>query len=100
VSDRIYVEVIYALPEVQAVVGLSVGVGTTAAEAITQSRLAERFPHIDLARSRIGIFGKPIKPDAILHDHDRVEIYRSLIADPKEIRRTRARVKRPAKGGS
>lgn len=97
-SERIYVEVVYALPHVQAVVGLYVSAGTTAAQAIAQSQLAERFPDIDLAQSRIGIFGKLTKPDAVLRHHDRVEIYRPLIADPKEIRRARAGGKRSSKG--
>ena len=28
--------------------------------------------------------------DTVLRDHDRVEIYRPLLADPKEVRRRRA----------
>ena len=64
--------------------------GTTAAQAITTSGVLLKFPEIDLAQSKLGIFGKLVKPDTVLREHDRVEIYRPLIADPKEVRRQRA----------
>jgi putative ubiquitin-RnfH superfamily antitoxin RatB of RatAB toxin-antitoxin module len=52
--------------------------------------LLQKHPEIDLARNKIGIFGKLSKADAVLRDQDRVEIYRPLIADPKEVRKQRA----------
>jgi hypothetical protein len=59
-------------------------------EAIERSGLLAEFPEIDLANNKLGIWNKLAKPDALLRDKDRVEIYRPLIADPKEVRRQRA----------
>jgi putative ubiquitin-RnfH superfamily antitoxin RatB of RatAB toxin-antitoxin module len=94
------VEVAYALPDQQHIFTLEVPPGTTAGQAIEQSGVLERFPDIDLARQKIGIFGKLNKPDYVLRGGDRVEIYRPLIADPKEVRKQRATEgKRMKKGG-
>ncbi|WP_045224759.1 RnfH family protein [Methyloterricola oryzae] len=84
------VEVAYARPDVQVILALEVAEATTAEGAIRQSGILERFPEIDLAQNRIGIFSKACKLDQILRSGDRVEIYRPLIADPKEARRNRA----------
>ncbi len=89
-NDQINVEVIYALPHEQVLLKLKVPAGATVAEAIQRSGVLERYPEIDLAKAKLGIFGKLSKADAVLRDKDRVEIYRPLIADPKEIRRQRA----------
>ncbi|HEY9150862.1 MAG TPA: RnfH family protein, partial [Gammaproteobacteria bacterium] len=79
---------------------LEVPQGTTAGQAIERSGVLERFPGIDLATQKIGIFGKLNKPDYVLRPGDRVEIYRPLIADPKEVRKQRAAEgKRMKKGG-
>jgi putative ubiquitin-RnfH superfamily antitoxin RatB of RatAB toxin-antitoxin module len=85
------VEVAYALPEKQVVIALEVNAGATVRHAITASGVLRRFPEIDLACAAVGVFGKVVSPDAYLKDGDRVEIYRSLIADPKELRRQRVR---------
>ena len=87
------VEVVYAMRGEQVLVSLKVSPGTTVCEAIAQSGIAQRFPHIDPARSTVGIFGKLVKPDTVLRAGDRVEIYRPLIADPKDARRHRVRQK-------
>jgi hypothetical protein len=87
------VEVVYALCDTQALVELKVAPGTTARQAIEQSGLLRRFPQIDPACGTIGIFGKAAGADAVLKEGDRVEIYRPLIADPKEARRRRAKQK-------
>lgn len=84
------VEVVYALREEQVLLALEVETGTTVRQAIERSGVLRRFPEINLARARVGIFGRPVRPDALLHDGDRIEIYRPLIADPKEARRKRA----------
>jgi len=84
------VEVAYARPDVQVILALQVTDDSTAEFAIRQSGILERFPEIDLAQNRIGIFSKACKLDQILRAGDRVEIYRPLIADPKEARRNRA----------
>ena len=89
-SEMINVEVVYALPHEQALVRLKLPEGATVAEAVRASGITEKHPEIDLARNKMGIFGKLTKADAVLRDRDRVEIYRPLIADPKEVRRKRA----------
>ncbi|WP_035051575.1 RnfH family protein [Andreprevotia chitinilytica] len=87
--DEITVEVVYATPAQQKLVQLRLPAGTTASEAIHRSGLLALFPEIDLTRNKIGIFSRAVKPDAVLRDQDRVEIYRPLIADPKEVRQRR-----------
>lgn len=96
-ADKMMVEVTYALPAEQVLLPLMVDQGTTAEQAILQSGLMEQFHDIDLAKNKIGIFGKVVKPDTELREKDRVEIYRPLIADPKESRRKRAEKKESVK---
>lgn len=84
------IEVVYALPEAQILLRQSVPSGTTVAEAVLASGLLDKHPEIDLATNKLGIFGKLTKADAVVRDKDRIEIYRPLIADPKEVRRKRA----------
>ncbi len=88
--SRIRVEVVYALHDEQALIALEMEEGASVREAIERSGILQRFPGIELARGRVGIFGRQVEFDALLHDGDRVEIYRPLVADPKEIRRARA----------
>lgn len=85
------VEVAYARPDEQVILALEVEQGTTLEEAVRRSRVLERFPEIDLAQNKVGIFGKLAKLDTPLRPKDRVEIYRGLIADPKEVRKQRAK---------
>ena len=88
-ADSIHVQVCYATPEVQVLRDLTVLAGTVLQNAVEQSGILRDFPEIDLTVNRVGIFGK-LKPlDANLREHDRIEIYRPLIADPKEARRRR-----------
>lgn len=89
-ADSITVEVVYALPQRQELVRLTLPAGSTVQQAIEASGLVQKHPDIDFARNKVGVFGKLSKPDAPLRDRDRVEIYRLLIADPKEVRRKRA----------
>src|SRR5262249_25620826 len=86
----IRVEVVYALPDEQALVALEMEEGATVREAIERSGLLARFPDIDPAGMKVGIFGRVTKVDTPLRGGDRVEIYRSLKIDPKEARRGRA----------
>lgn len=97
---EILVEVAYALPQQQLILPLRVRQGTTAVQAVHLSGLQKKFPEIDLAQARLGIFGKLTTHDTVLRDRDRVEIYRPLIADPKEVRRQRAAEGKPMKKGS
>ena len=89
-SDMINIEVAYALPDEQILLRQSVPTGTTVAEAVLASGMLDKHPEIDLAANKLGIFGKLTKADAVVRDKDRIEIYRPLIADPKEVRRKRA----------
>ena len=88
--DKIPVEVAHALPHKQEIVMLEVSPGTTARQAALDSGLERHFPGLDLASAKLGIFGKAIKDGQVLKAGDRVEIYRELIADPKEVRKRRA----------
>ena len=89
-STKIKVEVAYATPEQQVIIPVQVEQGTTAEQAVELSGVLQQFPDIDLHNNKMGIFGKICKADTILRERDRVEIYRPLIADPKESRRRRA----------
>lgn len=90
-ADAIAVEVAFALPEHQAIVALNVTPGTTALEAARQSGIADQFDELVLDEgTRLGIFGQVVSPGQVLVDGDRVEIYRALLADPKEVRKARA----------
>ena len=98
-SESIAVEVVYALPKTQELVQLKVGAGTTVQQAIVVSGLLQKYPEIDLSKNKLGIFGKLTKVDVALRDRDRVEIYRALIADPKEVRKKRAQEGKEMKKG-
>ena len=89
-ADSIKVQVVYALPERQDLVNITLPAGSTLQRAVEVSGLLQKYPEIDLAGGRFGIFAKISKLDTVLRDLDRVEIYRPLIADPKEVRRQRA----------
>ena len=89
-ADLIRVDVVYALTTQQVLVTLNLPAQSTALAAIQASGLLQQYPEIDLVKNKIGVFAKLVKLDAILRDRDRVEIYRPLIADPKEVRKKRA----------
>jgi len=89
-AETIHVEVVYARPERQEIAKLELPAGSTAGQAIEASGLLARYPEIDLGKNKLGIYAKLAKPDTALRDRDRVEIYRPLIADPKEVRKQRA----------
>lgn len=104
-SKTIAVEVVYALPHEQRLVSLLVAPGTTAQEALVRSGIPEEYPEVDLATAKLGIFGQALGTKGLpqadqyeLQPGDRVEVYRPLIADPKEARRQRAeKAKRQAR---
>lgn len=89
-ADTIHVDVVYALPQRQEAISLVLPAGSTVQQALDASGLATKYPEIDLTQNRLGIYAKLVKLDTPLRDHDRVEIYRPLIADPKEVRKARA----------
>lgn len=85
------IEVIYARPERQELVTLELPEGSTVLQAVEASGLLQKYPDIEPGgRNKLGVFAKLVKNDAVLRDRDRVEIYRPLIADPKEVRRQKA----------
>jgi hypothetical protein len=96
---EIHVEVIYALPDRQPILNAQLAEGATVEDAIRASGVLEAFPDIDLDKNKVGIFSKLVKLDEKVRDRDRVEIYRPLIADPKEVRRKRAEEGKVTKKG-
>ncbi len=99
-AETFLVEVAYAKRDEQVLLTVKVPEGTTVKEAVERSGIADRFPEINLAKARMGIFGKVAKADAVLREGDRVEIYRPLIADPKEVRKKRAAEGKQLKKGA
>lgn len=88
--DLISIEVVYALPQKQEMFAVKLPEGATVREAVEACGVLQKYPEIDLAKNKLGVFAKLTKPDAPLRNRDRVEIYRPLIADPKEVRKQRA----------
>jgi len=86
-------EVVYATPQEQVVVPLALPAGATVLDALRASQLQQRFAEIGSAPT-VGVFGKVVTPGHRLEAGDRVEIYRELLADPRNARRARARIKR------
>ncbi|MNO66754.1 Persistence and stress-resistance antitoxin PasI [compost metagenome] len=99
-ARNIAIEVVYALAERQRLLRLSVPYGTCMREAVELSGIAVEFPEIDVRHCPLGIFGKAVTlpEERVLEDGERVEIYRPLIADPKEVRKQRAARAKAAKG--
>jgi len=93
-TNTITVEVAYALPDEQVILSLEVAEECIVEDAISRSGILDDYPQIDLATDKVGIFGKMCKLTASLRDKDRIEIYRKLIADPKESRRQKAEMER------
>ena len=89
-EEKIKVEVCYALTARQELISISLPQGSTVQQAIEASGLLTKYPEIDLSKNKLGIFAKLSKVDTLLRDRDRIEIYRPLIADPKEVRKQRA----------
>ena len=99
-TDKMNIEVVYALPHEQLLFKVQAPQGVTVSEAIKLSGVLEKHPEIDLTQNKLGVYGKLSKGEAILRDKDRIEIYRPLIADPKEVRRQRAAEGKAMKKGS
>ena len=104
VPEMIAVEVAYALPDKQKIITLQVAAGTTARQAVRASNIVETFPEINVDGATLGIFshplgskGMPPAEEYVLQPMDRVEIYRALIVDPKEVRKQRAAKAREAR---
>lgn len=89
-AEMLRVEVCYALADKQELVTVTLPEGATLQQALEASGLLAKHPEIDLKKNKFGIYAKLSKLDSLLRDRDRVEIYRPLIADPKEVRKQRA----------
>lgn len=89
----ITVEVAYATPERQAIISIEVATGTTLIEAVRQSNITHLFPDLDIETADTGIWSKAKPKNTVMQDGQRIELYRPLIADPKESRRKRAKQK-------
>jgi len=90
VPDNVTVEVAYGLPEKQYLLKVTLKAGATVEDAIRSCGLLALRTEIDLTQNKVGIYSRPVKLQDRVQDGDRVEIYRPLIADPKELRRQRA----------
>ena len=88
--NLLHVELIYALPDEQRIFKVSVKAQMCVEDIIRHSGILRVYPEIDLGKNKVGVFSRMVKLDAHVRDGDRIEIYRPLIADPKEIRRRRA----------
>ncbi|QWT45610.1 RnfH family protein [Azospira inquinata] len=99
-DSKLNVEVVYARRERQELVRVQLPEGATVRQAVEASGLLEKHPELDLAQNKLGIFSKLSKPETVLRDRDRVEIYRPLIADPKEVRKQRAAAGKVMKKGA
>lgn len=93
---RLRVEVVFATAKAQDIVALEIDAGKTVLDAFVSSGLADRHPVISGGQPVLGVFGRRVPLATPLRDGDRVEVYRPLLANPKEARRARASVKRPA----
>ncbi len=93
------VEVVYALKDKQTLLAFEVVEGTTLKQAIELSGIMDTYLQIDLSKDKVGIFGRVAKLDTILRSKDRVEIYRPLLADPKQMRKERAAQSKKMRGG-
>jgi uncharacterized protein len=93
-ANHIAIEIAYALPDEQVILSLEVPSDCVVEDAIKRSGILENYPQIDISTDKVGIFGKMCKLNANLRDKDRIEIYRKLIADPKESRRQKAEMEK------
>ena len=100
VDELLEVEVAYARPDEQVILTVRVPAGSTIEDALRRCGLMERFPEVDLGVNKVGVFGKASRLDAVLEPGDRVEVYRPLIADPKEARKQRAAEGKAMKKGA
>ena len=89
-SNKLQLEVVYGLPDTQKLLVFSVDEGSTVEQSIMQSGIIDAFPEIDLKVNKVGIWNRLAKLTDEVKDLDRIEVYRPLIADPKEVRKRRA----------
>ena len=90
VTETINVEVVYALPHKQTLLSVKVAPGCSIAQALDASGLWQRHPELDPATLKVGIYSRLVPLSTALAGGERIEIYRPLTADPREMRRKRA----------
>lgn len=90
-TETIHIEIAYATPLRQMILEQEIEPGVSPRDAVLASTIDQFFPEIDKKNCDIGVFGKAVRPDQQLQNGDRIEIYRPLIADPKEVRKQRAK---------
>jgi len=88
--EKISIEVVYGVPHKQKIITLLVEIGTTVEQAIIDSGVINLFPEINLEVNKVGVWNRAVKLSEIVNDLDRIEVYRPLIADPKDVRKRRA----------
>jgi len=91
---KLAVEVVYAMPLAQTIIRVELEQGATIEDALAASGIFARHPELDAGTCRLGIWGRAVTVSQPLRDRDRIEIYRPLLADPKQVRRTRAEKER------
>ncbi|NQZ83722.1 MAG: RnfH family protein [Colwellia sp.] len=89
-AEKIQIEVVYGIPTSQKILALSVDNNSTIEDAINESGIKALYNEIDLSVNKVGVWNRSAKLTDIVNDLDRIEIYRPLIADPKEVRKRRA----------
>ena len=89
-DNQLHIEVVYGVPNKQELLSVVVPENTTVEQAIVESGILSLFPDIDLSVNKVGVWNRTVKLSEVLRDTDRIEIYRPLIADPKEVRKRRA----------
>jgi len=89
-DDKVTIEVVYGVPHKQKILTLILAEGATVEQAILASGVIDLFPEIDLKVNKVGIWNKATKLSEVVNDLDRIEVYRPLIADPKDVRKRRA----------
>jgi len=97
--EKLNVEIVYALPEKQTLLSFQVEEGTTLDQGIELSGIQAHYPDLDLATMKVGLFGKLTPRTHVLREKDRIELYRPLLADPKEVRKRRAEAGKAMKKG-
>jgi putative ubiquitin-RnfH superfamily antitoxin RatB of RatAB toxin-antitoxin module len=89
-NNNINVELVYGLPNKQTLLSLEVPKGSSVEQVIINSKINQTYSEIDLTINKVGIWNKTCKLLDVVKEGDRIEIYRPLIADPKEVRKRRA----------
>ncbi|NQZ24734.1 MAG: RnfH family protein [Colwellia sp.] len=90
IDDKIAIEVVYGVPHKQKILTLLLAAGITVEQAVIESGIIDLFPEIDLTVNKVGVWNRAVKLTDTVNDLDRIEVYRPLIADPKDVRKRRA----------